>query len=47
MSKQEQSFGKHKMESRQAGARPTSKRALYISAALGIAALLIILWWLA
>ncbi|MFP3943159.1 MAG: hypothetical protein ACLFWF_04665 [Alphaproteobacteria bacterium] len=46
MSKQEQSVRKHNAEAGQPEARKGSKRMIYISTAIGIAALILVLWWI-
>ncbi|MFW6027557.1 MAG: hypothetical protein ACOC91_01990 [bacterium] len=46
MSKQEQTVRKPNAETRPEG-RKGSRRFLYISTAVGIAALILVLWWLA
>ena len=44
---QEQSVRKPNVEGRQTDTRKGSKRFMYISTALGIVALALILWWIA
>lgn len=47
MSKQEQSVRKHTAEARSSETRKGSRRALYISTAIGVVALIVVLWWIA